>query len=67
MTQTEKQVLNDLLNSIQNLAQSLDATQAVLIRKGLVTSAEIDAQYPLHARDVERVSAGLRAAINSLS
>jgi hypothetical protein len=55
-----------LLNAIENVAQSVDAIEAVLIRKGLVTTAEIEAQYPLHAPNVETTTANLRQAIDNL-
>jgi hypothetical protein len=66
MTRNEKLALHGLLNAIENVAQSVDAIEAVLIRKGLVTTAEIEAQYPLHAPNVETTTANLRQAIDNL-
>jgi hypothetical protein len=66
MTKAEKQVLHDLLNAVENIAQGLDTMEAILNRKCLITKAEFDAQYPLHAADVEIISAPLRLAISNL-
>lgn len=66
MTHKEKLALHGLLNAVENVAQGLDAIEAVLIRKGLVTTEEIETQYPFHAQKVETISASLRQAIDNL-
>ena len=66
MRQEEKQVLHDLLNAFANLAESIDAMEAVLIRRQLLTTAEIEAILPFHRQIVNAKIAGLRKAIDSL-
>jgi len=66
MRQEEKQVLHDLLNAFANLTESVDAIEAVLIRRGLCTTAEIETILPIHRQIVEAKIAGLRRAIDRL-
>jgi hypothetical protein len=66
MTQAEKQVLHDLLNAFANLAENVDAMESVLIRRGLCTTAEIEAILPVHRQIVDAKLAGLRQAMDRL-
>lgn len=66
MTAAEKQVLHDLLTAIQNVSQRLDAIETVLTRHRVVNTLEVDAEHPLHAQQVEAVSAQLRRNIDWL-
>jgi hypothetical protein len=66
MRQEEKQVLHDLLNAFANLTESVDAIEAVLLRKRLLTTAEIQAVLPQHYQIVEAKIASLRTAIDRL-
>jgi hypothetical protein len=66
MRPEEKQVLHDLLNAVANLTENVDAIEAVLIRRGLCTTAEIEAILPAHRRIVNAKLAGLRQAIDRL-
>jgi len=60
MRASEKQVL------IANLTESVDAIEAVLIQRGLCSSAEILAVLPIHRQIVEARVANLRKAIDFL-
>lgn len=66
MTHQEKTVLNDIVNGIENLATSLDALEAALIRRGQLTTGEIEKLFPNHSPIVAAKLAGLRRAISSL-
>jgi hypothetical protein len=66
MTVSEKQILIDITNAIENLAISLDSLESVLIRKNLLKSGEIEANEAAHVQIVSDKLAGLRAAIVSL-
>jgi hypothetical protein len=66
MTAQEKGVLNDIVNGLENLAVSMDALEAALIRRGQLTTGEIERLSPNHAPTVVAKLAGLRLAIASL-
>jgi hypothetical protein len=66
MTNAEILVLRDIVNGIENLAVSLDALEAVLIHKGILTNGEFDLQKPAHVPNVLADLAALRTAIASL-
>jgi hypothetical protein len=61
-----KTVLHDIVNGIENLAVSLDALEAALIRRGQLKSGEIDSLSPLHRQVVTAKLEALRNAIDSL-
>jgi hypothetical protein len=67
MTANEKQVLNDIVNSLENLAVSIDSLESILIRGGQLTTGEIEAESLAHVHIVVNKLAGLRRAIDSLS
>jgi hypothetical protein len=66
MTTKEKIVLQDIVNAIENLATSVDALESALIRRGQLTTGEIDSLSPTHATIVAAKLSGLRLAIASL-
>jgi hypothetical protein len=66
MRSEEKQVLHDLLTAFANLAENVDAIEAVLIRRRLLTTVEIEAILPIHRHTVNAKIEGLRHAIDSL-
>jgi hypothetical protein len=66
MTVQEKAVLTDILNGLENLAVSVDALEAALIRRGQLTTGEIEHLSPSHAQIVAGKLAALRLAIASL-
>lgn len=66
MTSAEKQVLHDISNAIANVAQRLDAIETVLNRHRVLTTLEVEAQYPFQRQSVEAVLAPLRRAIDAL-
>jgi len=66
MTPSEKQALHDILTAIANVSQRLDAIETVLNRYRIVTTLQVEAEFPLHAQDVDTVCAPLRRAIDAL-
>jgi hypothetical protein len=66
MTAKEKIVLNNIVNGMENLAVSLDAFEEALIRRGQLTTGEIDALAPNHAPNVASKLVALRSAIAAL-
>jgi hypothetical protein len=66
MNEREQVILNDLVNAIENLSVSVDAIEAVLIRRGLLQTGEIGLQSPLHVQTVAAKLAATRNAIAAL-
>jgi hypothetical protein len=67
MTANEKQVLHDIVNALENLAESVDSLESILIRGGQLTTGEIEAESLAHVHIVVNKLVGLRRAIDSTS
>ena len=63
MNAKEKIVLNDIVNGLENLAVSLDALEAALIRRGQLMTGEIESLSPAHVPTVVSKLAAVRSAI----
>jgi hypothetical protein len=66
MSASEQIILNDIVNALENLAVTVDALEAVLIRKGLLMSGEIQSESHQHVSQVVANLAATRHAISRL-
>jgi hypothetical protein len=66
MTADERTILNDLLNGLENLALSVDAMEASLIGRGLLSKGEIESYCGRMPQAAVSLLAPTRALIASL-
>jgi hypothetical protein len=66
MTQAEKQILQDIVNGLDNLAVAVDSLESALIHRGQLRMGEIENYSPQHVHTVANKLAGLRHAVRNL-
>jgi len=61
-----KSVLHSIVNDMEEVGTHLEALEAVLIRKGVLTQAEVDSQRPAPKARLTQQLAALRQDIDLL-